>query len=73
MVPPTVQKKGYLTWSPDMDNLLTSTLYAQITEGNKGDGVSKLKRTKLRFEMGISVTVDHVSNQIKVWKKRHAI
>ncbi|XP_074335607.1 uncharacterized protein LOC141672823 isoform X1 [Apium graveolens] len=75
---PIVQKRDYLTWSTDMDNLLISTLYDQINAGNKGDGDFKAQAhqavvDKLRVEMGIFATVDNVRNRIKVWKKHYAM
>lgn len=77
-VQPTAQKRGYVTWNIEIDNLLTSTLYDQINEWNKGDGDFKVQAyhtvvEKLRIELGISVNVDHVKNQVKVWKKHHVM
>ncbi|XP_021860459.2 uncharacterized protein [Spinacia oleracea] len=61
-----------------MDSILTSTLYDQINEGNKGDGDFKSQAyqavvDKLRAELAMSVTIDHVKNRIKVWKRHYAI
>ncbi|KAL1828655.1 hypothetical protein ACET3Z_007067 [Daucus carota] len=72
-----VQKRGYLAWTPDMDNILTSTLYDQINEGHKGDGNFKTQAyqavvDKLRLE-GILVTVDHVKHRTKIWKKHYGV
>ncbi|KAL8134795.1 hypothetical protein AgCh_009710 [Apium graveolens] len=77
-VSPNVQKWGYLTWNIEMDSILTSTLYDQINKGNKGEGDFKNQAyqaavDKLRVEMGIYATVDHVKHQIKVWKKHYAV
>ena len=60
-----------------MDNILTSTLYDQINEGNKGDGNFKTQAyqavvDKLRLE-GILVTVDHVKHRTKIWKKHYGV
>ncbi|KAL2942203.1 Speckle targeted PIP5K1A-regulated poly(A) polymerase [Bienertia sinuspersici] len=61
-----------------MDAILTSTLLEQINERKKGDGDFKTQAyqavvDKLRIELSISVTVDHVRNRIKVWKKHYAV
>ncbi|KAL2937347.1 hypothetical protein RDABS01_020796 [Bienertia sinuspersici] len=71
------RKRGYVTWNSRMDAILTSTLFEQINERNKGDGDFKSQAyqavaNKLRAELGISVTIDHVKNRIKVWKKHYA-
>lgn len=76
MGPP--RRRGYVTWNSQMDAILTSTLFQQINEGNKGDGDFKTQAhqavvDKLRTELGIPVTVDHVRNRIKVWKKHYAM
>ncbi|KAL8146913.1 hypothetical protein AgCh_004589 [Apium graveolens] len=78
VAPPNVQKRGYLTWNNEMDAILTSTLYDQINEGNKGEGDFKNQAyqavvDKLRAGMGIYATVDHVKHRIKVWKKHYAV
>ncbi|KAL1816919.1 uncharacterized protein LOC108208423 isoform X2 [Daucus carota subsp. sativus] len=77
---PTVpaQKRGYLAWTPEMDSILTSTLYDQINEGNKGDGNFKSQAyqavvDKLRIEKSMLVTVEHVKHRIKIWKKHYGV
>ncbi|KMT02385.1 hypothetical protein BVRB_9g204980 [Beta vulgaris subsp. vulgaris] len=75
MGPP--RKRGYVAWNRQMDVILTSTLYEQINEGNKGDGDFKSQAyqavvDKLRLELNIYVTVDHVRNRIRVWKRHYA-
>ncbi|KAL1831835.1 hypothetical protein ACET3Z_001486 [Daucus carota] len=77
---PTVpaQKRGYEAWNPEMDNILTSTLYDQINEGNKGDGNFKTQAyqavvDKLRVKRSILATVDHVKHRIKIWKKHYGV
>ncbi|KAL2937217.1 Frizzled-4 [Bienertia sinuspersici] len=69
MSPP--RKRGYVTWNSQMDAILTSTLLEQINEGNKGDRdfesqAYQAVADKLRAELGISVTIDHVKNRIKI-------
>ncbi|KNA06554.1 hypothetical protein SOVF_179940 [Spinacia oleracea] len=69
-LPPPTRKKGYVTWNSQMDGILTSTLYDQINEENKGDGDFKSQAyqavvDKLRAELAMSVTIDHVKNRIK--------
>ncbi|KAL2943146.1 Uncharacterized protein RDABS01_031494, partial [Bienertia sinuspersici] len=61
-----------------MDAILTSTLLEQINEGNEGDGDFKTQAyqavlDKLRTELSIIITVDHVRSRIKVWKKHYAV
>ncbi|KMT02615.1 hypothetical protein BVRB_9g202990 [Beta vulgaris subsp. vulgaris] len=73
----STQKRSYVTWTPQMDMILTSTLLEQITGGNKGDGDFKPQAyravvDKLRLDLRLNVTIDHVKNRIKVWKKHYA-
>ncbi|KMS95737.1 hypothetical protein BVRB_005390 [Beta vulgaris subsp. vulgaris] len=75
MGPP--RKWGYFARNRQMDVILTSTLYEQINEGNKGDGDFKSQAyqavvDKLRVELNIFVIVDHVRNRIRVWKRHYA-
>uniref|UniRef100_A0A803N1Q8 Myb/SANT-like domain-containing protein n=2 Tax=Chenopodium quinoa TaxID=63459 RepID=A0A803N1Q8_CHEQI len=61
-----------------MDEILTNTLFEQINEGNKGDGYFKSQAyqavvDKLRADLGMSITVDHVRNRINVWKKHYSV
>uniref|UniRef100_A0A803MDI9 Transposase n=1 Tax=Chenopodium quinoa TaxID=63459 RepID=A0A803MDI9_CHEQI len=76
MGPPN--RRGYVSWNSKMDEILTSTLFEQINEGNKGDGDFKSQAyqavvDKLRDDLGMSITVDHVRNRIKVWKKHYSV
>ncbi|KAL2937653.1 RIB43A-like with coiled-coils protein 2 [Bienertia sinuspersici] len=59
-----------------MDAILTNALYDQIREGNKEDGDFKSQAYQvvvdnLRAKLDMSVTLDHVTNTIKVWKKHY--
>ncbi|RAL50130.1 hypothetical protein DM860_007804 [Cuscuta australis] len=72
------KKRRYLTWNGQMDGILISVLYDQIKEGNKGDGDRKPQAyqavaDKQRSQLGVSVTVEHVKNRIKCWKKHYSI
>lgn len=67
MLPPQNRKRGYITWNSQMDVILTSVLISQISEGNKGDGDFKSQAyqavaNKLRVELGLFVTIEHVKN-----------
>ncbi|KAL6529587.1 hypothetical protein OROGR_015210 [Orobanche gracilis] len=73
---PTTNRRGYVTWNSKIDVILTSTLFEQINEGNKGDGDFKPQAyqdvvDKLRVQLNI--TASHVKNRIKSWKKHFAI
>ena len=57
-------RRGYVSWNSKMDEILTSTLFEQINEGNKGDGDFKSQAyqavvDKLRADLGMSIIVDH--------------
>jgi Myb/SANT-like DNA-binding protein len=74
----STSKRGYVSWTPQMDAILASTLIDQINEGNKGEGDFKPQAyqavvDKLRNELGIFIMMEHAKNRIKVWKKHHAI
>ena len=47
LVPQKQLKWAYLTWNQQMDAILISTLFEQITEGNKGDEEFKPQAYKL--------------------------
>ena len=78
MVPQKQPKRSYLTWNQQMDVILISTLFEQISEGNKGDGEFKPQAYQavadnLRNQLGLLATTEHVKNRIKVWKKHHSV
>ena len=78
MASSTTQKMGYVTWTPQMDAILASTLMDQMNEGNKGDGDFKPQAyqavvDKIRNGLDMHITTDHAKNRIKLWKKHHAI
>ncbi|KAL6551405.1 hypothetical protein OROMI_021893 [Orobanche minor] len=61
-----------------MDAILTSTVFQQINEGNKGDGDFKPQAyqavvDKLHVELNITLTASHVKNRIRSWKKHYAV
>ncbi|XP_074345842.1 uncharacterized protein LOC141684662 [Apium graveolens] len=75
---PAPARRSYNSWNSKMDTILTSTLYQQINEGNKGDRDFKPQAyqavaDKLRVELNIILSAAHVKNRIKVWKKHYAV
>ncbi|KAL6569216.1 hypothetical protein OROHE_003497 [Orobanche hederae] len=61
-----------------MDVILTSILFQQINEGNKGDEDFKPQAyqavvDKLRVELNITLSASHIKNRIRSWKKHYAV
>ncbi|XP_020244377.1 uncharacterized protein LOC109843717 [Asparagus officinalis] len=61
-----------------MDMILTAVFYNQLNQGNKGEGDWKPQAyqavvDELKSKLGLSITVDHVRNRVKLWKRHYAI
>ncbi|KAL2938495.1 Inter-alpha-trypsin inhibitor heavy chain H5 [Bienertia sinuspersici] len=70
-------RRGYVQWNSQMDAILTSIYWSKSTkeQGRWGFQDSSVSAVvdKLRTELSMIVTVDHVRNRIKVWKNHYAI
>ncbi|XP_017242378.1 uncharacterized protein LOC108214731 [Daucus carota subsp. sativus] len=76
-MPQAPARRGYRSWSTQMDVVLTATLFQQINEGNKGDGDFKQQALQavvdnLKTKLNISLTPTHVRNRIKTWKTHYS-
>ncbi|KAL1808223.1 hypothetical protein ACET3Z_025213 [Daucus carota] len=72
-LPLALARKGYRLWSTQMDAVLTSTLFQQINEGNKGDGDFKPQALQavvynLKAKFSISLTLTH-----ETWKRHYSM
>ncbi|XP_057540758.1 uncharacterized protein LOC130818611 [Amaranthus tricolor] len=63
-------KRSYVSWNKQMDDILTRVLLEQINNKEKGDGDFKPQAyqavvDELKRELGIALNVDHVRNRTK--------
>ncbi|XP_074272611.1 uncharacterized protein LOC141596379 [Silene latifolia] len=76
--PMQTKKRSYISWTMQMDKIMIDILHNQMKEGNKADGERKPRAyqavaDEIRTQLGISITVEHVRNRIKSWKKHYAV
>ncbi|KAM7470044.1 hypothetical protein LguiA_008227 [Lonicera macranthoides] len=72
--------KGYLTWTPQMDKILSSCFVDQMNQGNRLDGKFAWKAVSwtaainaLREGLNIYVTKGNIQSRLKTWEKHHEI
>ena len=72
--------KGYLTWTPQMDKILSSCFVDQMNQGNRLDGKFAWKAMSwtaainaLREGLNIYVTKGNIQSRLKTWEKHHEI
>ncbi|KAM7502572.1 hypothetical protein LguiB_001476 [Lonicera macranthoides] len=70
--------KGYLTWTPQMDKVLSSCFVDQMNQGNRLDGKFAWKAVPwtaainaLREGLNIYVTKGNIQSRLKTWEKHH--
>ncbi|KAL9247503.1 hypothetical protein vseg_020929 [Gypsophila vaccaria] len=78
ILPTQSKKKGYVTWTKQMDEKMIEVLHNQLNEGNKADGEWKPQAyqavaDELRTTLGAFVSTDNVKNRMKSWKKHYAV
>ncbi|XP_074315293.1 uncharacterized protein LOC141651481 [Silene latifolia] len=71
------KKRGYVTWTKQMDETMIGVLHNQLKEGNKADGEWKPQAyhavaDELWATMDAVVSTDNVKNRLKSWKKHYA-
>ncbi|KAH9625890.1 hypothetical protein KSS87_003404, partial [Heliosperma pusillum] len=77
-VPMQTKKRSYISWNMQMDEIMIAVLHNQMKEENEADGERKPRAyqavaDEIRTELGISITVEHVRNRIRSWKKHYAV
>ncbi|XP_074320310.1 uncharacterized protein LOC141657085 isoform X2 [Silene latifolia] len=76
LVPTQPKKRGYISWNSQMDALLISVLYNQVSQGNKGDGDWKPQAyqavvDEVRSKLNVSVTTENVRNRVRIWRRHY--
>ncbi|XP_074302138.1 uncharacterized protein LOC141633594 isoform X1 [Silene latifolia] len=76
LVPTQPKKRGYISWNSQMDALLNSVLYNQVSQGNNGDGDWKPQAyqavvDEVRSKLNVSVTTENVRNRVKIWRRHY--
>ena len=76
---PTLSKKrGYVSWTDEMETIMIEVLHDQVAQGNKADGGWKLQVyqavvDEIRNKLDMALTTDHVKNHIKIWKNHYGV
>ncbi|GAB2287099.1 hypothetical protein Dimus_021483 [Dionaea muscipula] len=72
------EKENYMVWTNEMDRCLTKALVEEAGKGNKIDNKMKAAAfsaglSGLRAELGLNLTIGHIKNRLKTWKKQYGI